>query len=330
MFGTGIIKGLGVTLRRTITTYTDELRTPSRYKDAIETAHGKIVREPADVRGIFTIQYPEEKRELPENFRYIPMLLYDEETGEDRCTACGICSKVCPPQCIWIVRDQDEKGKPITRPAEFYIDASICMSCGFCAEYCPFDAIKMNHDYELATFDRFPSLVYDKDELSVPTNYYAALYPTAWAIEEEARAKKAARKAKRKPKAAAKKAPAPKAKEAPKAAAAAVATKAAAEAVTEKAPTPKAEEAPKAAAAAVTAKAATEAAPRKKSAGGHSSPIPEGYTGELLTSELPLPPVPAEGTSPSGVPWSRIMEERERNLLRYRKRRKAEGKEIKL
>ncbi len=294
MYGIGILKGLGVTLKRTIATFTDDFaRVPMRYRDAIDTSKGKILRQPTDMRGIFTIQYPEEKRELPENFRYIPMLLYEEDTGEDRCTACGICAKVCPPQCIWIVRDQDANGKPITRPAEFFIDASICMSCGFCAEYCPFDAIKMNHDYELATYDRFPGLVYNKSELSVPTSYYAALYPKAWAAQETTRAKK--KKAKPEAKPAAKEAPAPAA--------------------------PKAEAAPAPAA---------EAAPRAKPKGGHSSPIPAGYAGPLITSSLPLPPVPAEGVSPSGVPWAAVMELREKQLLRYRARRKAEGKEVKL
>ncbi len=198
MFGKGIIKGLGITLRHTAATFIDDMaRVPSRYTNAIETPQGKLLRQPPDSKGLFTIQYPEEKRELPENFRYIPMLLYDEKTGKDRCTACGICAKVCPPQCIWIVRDMNEQGKPIPRPSEFYIDASICMSCGFCAEFCPFDAIKMNHDYEMATYDRFPGLVFDKEELSVPTSYYASLYPSAWAAEEAARAAKAAKKAAR-------------------------------------------------------------------------------------------------------------------------------------
>ncbi|MEI2697414.1 MAG: 4Fe-4S binding protein [Microthrixaceae bacterium] len=55
--------------------------------------------------------------QLPERFRYIPMLLYDHiPKQEDRCTACGICAKVCPPQCIWIVRDADANGKPIAAP----------------------------------------------------------------------------------------------------------------------------------------------------------------------------------------------------------------------
>jgi NADH-quinone oxidoreductase subunit I len=186
MFGLGVIKGFGVTLKHFIETYIDDVKKiPSRYGER----RGVIEQGPED-RGLFTIQYPEERRALPERFRYIPMLLRDDETGEERCTACGICAKVCPPQCIWIVRDKDENGRPITRPAEFYIDASICMSCGFCAEFCPFDAIKMNHDYELAVYERYPKLIYDKEELTVPVSYYARLYPTQYAEEEKARADK--------------------------------------------------------------------------------------------------------------------------------------------
>jgi NADH-quinone oxidoreductase subunit I len=191
MFGTGLLKGLGVTFKRMADTYIDDVKhIPSRY------AYGKdAIRQTPDEKGLFTIQYPEEKRELPERFRYIPMLIYDTPKQEDRCTACGICAKVCPPQCIWIVRDTDEGGKPIPRPGEFYIDASICMSCGFCAEFCPFDAIKMNHDYELAVYDRYPNLVYNMTELTVPVEYYASIWPTQYAEEEARRAEEEAKKA---------------------------------------------------------------------------------------------------------------------------------------
>jgi len=191
MFGTGLLKGLGVTLKHFTDTFTDDRRKePSRYEDSIKLDdRRRIINQPITQEGLLTIQYPEERRLLPERFRYIPMLLWDTEVGEDRCTACGICAKVCPPQCIWIVRDSDENGKPITRPAEFNIDVSICMSCSFCAEFCPFDAIKMNHDYELAVYDRYPQLVYDKEELTVPLEYYAALWPTQFAEEQEHRAK---------------------------------------------------------------------------------------------------------------------------------------------
>lgn len=196
MFGTGLLKGLGVTLKHTLETFADDRsKSPDRYRDSIELGHGRrIINQPIDQEGLLTIQYPEEKRQLPERFRYIPMLIWDSEKNEDRCTACGICAKVCPPQCIWIVRDSDANGKPVTRPAEFYIDAAVCMSCSFCVEFCPFDAIKMNHDYELAVFDRYPQLVYDMAELTVPLEYYAALWPEQYAVEQEKRAKEEAEK----------------------------------------------------------------------------------------------------------------------------------------
>ena len=191
MFGTGLLKGLGITLKHFTDTFTDDRRKePSRYEGSIKLDDKRrIIDQPITQEGLLTIQYPEERRLLPERFRYIPMLLWDTEVGEDRCTACGICAKVCPPQCIWIVRDMDDAGKPVTRPAEFYIDAAVCMSCSFCTEFCPFDAIKMNHDYELAVYDRYPQLVYDKEELTVPLEYYAALWPTQFAEEQERRAK---------------------------------------------------------------------------------------------------------------------------------------------
>lgn len=193
MFGSGLLKGMGVTIKHLRDTFTDDRQeVPSRYVDSIKLDNKRrIIHQPISQEGLLTIQYPEEKRLLPERFRYIPMLIWDTETNEDRCTACGICAKVCPPQCIWIVRDSDENGKPVTRPAEFYIDAAVCMSCSFCTEFCPFDAIKMNHDFELAVYDRYPQLVYDKAELTVPIEYYAALWPTQYAQEEEARRQKA-------------------------------------------------------------------------------------------------------------------------------------------
>ena len=193
MFGSGVLKGLGVTLKEFVATYVDDVRKiPSRYAGGKE----ELDQTAASAQnGIFTVQYPEERRKLSERFRYIPMLIYEPETGEDRCTACGICAKVCPPQCIWIVRAKDENGKPLTRPAEFYIDTTICMNCGLCAEFCPFDAIKMNNDYEIAAQQRMPYLVFDLKELRVPTTYYARIKPTDWAAEEAARAAKEAEKA---------------------------------------------------------------------------------------------------------------------------------------
>lgn len=200
MYGVGLIKGLGVTLKHFISTYIDDVRWLGRgryYNDeALE------VRQSPDARGVFTVQYPEEKLKVPEEFRFIPFLIYDEsEDGsiQDRCTSCGICAKVCPPQCIWIVRSNNpETGRPIPEPTEFYIDIDICMNCGLCAEYCPFDAIKMDHDYELASYDRHANHIFNKERLSKPASYYADIRPINYSAEEQARAEKEAAKAARK------------------------------------------------------------------------------------------------------------------------------------
>ncbi len=190
MSGKGILKGLGVTLKRFVDTYVDDLKwLGKRYGTAEGIAH----RSSKNGKGIFTVQYPEEKLPMPEEFRFVPFLVYD--IGEDeeivmRCTSCGICSRVCPPQCIWIVRTVDPiTGRPIPDPAEFYIDADVCMNCGLCAEYCPFDAIKMDHDYELASFGRN---LFDKEKLAKPAAYYDGIRPINATRENAARAAKEA------------------------------------------------------------------------------------------------------------------------------------------
>lgn len=202
MYGNGIIKGLGVTFKHLLNTYLDDIKIGrKRYNTEEGIAH----RMSKEVEGIFTVQYPEEKLPVPEEFRYIPFLIYEiDEDGnkQDRCTSCGICAKVCPPQCIWIERTNDpETGRPVPEPEAFFIDVDICMNCGFCAEFCPFDAIKMDHDYELSVYNRHEHNIYNKEKLDRPLSYYAEIRPRNYTAEEEARAeaerKKAARRAKR-------------------------------------------------------------------------------------------------------------------------------------
>lgn len=196
MYGIGMLKGLGVTLKHFVNTYVEDIRWLGRRYDS---PGSMAVRQGPKARGLFTVQYPEVKLPVPEEFRFVPFLIYDEgPNGEkkDRCTSCGICAKVCPPQCIWIVRTNDPAtGRPVPEPAEFYIDIDVCMNCGLCAEYCPFDAIKMDHDYELATWDRHRDNIHNKERLSKPASYYASIRPANYALEEAARAEKQAAKA---------------------------------------------------------------------------------------------------------------------------------------
>jgi NADH-quinone oxidoreductase subunit I len=186
MYGLGILKGLGLAFRHFLETYIDDIR---HWGKRYNTPEGIAYRASKDVSGIFTVQYPEEKIPVPEEFRFIPFLIYEEKDGvkEYRCTSCGICAKVCPPQCIWIVRSTDPNtGRPIPDPAEYYIDIDMCMNCGYCAEYCPFDAIKMDHNYELASYTRAKN-IYDKVMLGQPVSYYASIRPINYQREEAAR-----------------------------------------------------------------------------------------------------------------------------------------------
>ncbi|MDP2777635.1 MAG: 4Fe-4S binding protein [Anaerolineales bacterium] len=196
MYGKGILKGLSVTWKRFWDTYTEDISWMLRGKKRYNTDEGIRHRSSKDTKGIFTVQYPEEQLIVPEEFRYVPFLVYDE--GADgkkdvRCTSCGICAKVCPPQCIWIVRTNDPAtGRPVPVPTDFYVDMDICMNCGFCAEYCPFDAIKMDHDFDIASYGRN---IYNIDKLLKPASYYAGIRPENYTREEEARKAKEAAKA---------------------------------------------------------------------------------------------------------------------------------------
>lgn len=211
MYGMGILKGLAVTFQHFFRTYADDIRYGMRKytnQDNFE------IRQGMRSEGAFTVQYPDEKLAVPERFRFVPFLVTEDADHEERpdhiwCTSCGICAKVCPPQCIWIVRGQDPVTKrPVPEPEAFFIDIDICMNCGFCAEFCPFDAIKMDHNYEMASYDRTLAHIHDIDKLSKPMSYWKAIAPTTayeemtarggWEhpdiIKEKAKAEKAAAK----------------------------------------------------------------------------------------------------------------------------------------
>ena len=191
MFGKGIITGMGITLKHFFDSYKADRRRGlgKRYLPKGEESQG-----PKD--GFITVQYPEEKLKVPENFRFFPFLIKDDVTGDDWCTACGICARVCPPQCIYIVRAKKGDGKPEPKPEGFWIDTSICMQCGYCAEYCPFDAIKMDHIYDLSSEERWNTWIYDKEKLTKPNSYYMQTHPRQGAAEKAVRDEKEAKKGK--------------------------------------------------------------------------------------------------------------------------------------
>jgi len=126
MWGRGMIKGLGITLRNLL-------------------------------RGPITVKYPYEKLELPERARWAVAPKYDE-AGDPKCTACLACVRACPDYVLDLeVVTREDKSKHIKH---YHYELGACMMCGLCVEACPFDAIEMSQDYELAVTD--PSqLAYD-------------------------------------------------------------------------------------------------------------------------------------------------------------------------
>ena len=166
IFGSGVVKGMMVTLKSFFTSY---------------------FKGPND-GGIFTVEYPEKKVPTKENFRNFPFLLFDNQPDNLRCVACDICAKECPPKCIYIVREFDKDNKPLKRPAVFDIDLTVCMNCGICEEACPFDAIFMDHDFQIANVDRQSHLLYHKEDLLKSNEYFNQIRPTdAGAIDKKRR-----------------------------------------------------------------------------------------------------------------------------------------------
>ena len=115
------------------------------------------------IRPAITVQYPDERLDLPVGYRGIPVLLSDSE-GNLKCVSCELCAKACPVNCIEI-QSHREPGKKIKVLDVYNLDATWCMYCGLCVEACPFDALAMSDQYELADYD-VKNLIYDRDRLA--------------------------------------------------------------------------------------------------------------------------------------------------------------------
>jgi NADH-quinone oxidoreductase subunit I len=170
MLGEGILKGLTETAKNFLGSYVNEEK-------------------------LTTVQFPEERLPQQEAARNFPFLVYDGPDWQAgmRCVACQICEKECPPKCIYIEKSKDKKpdfvGKMQNYPAVFNIDVSVCMSCQICVEVCPFDAIEMDSAFELSTDNRFEGLLWKKDQLAKPNEYFVEIHPTVAAEIDERRDK---------------------------------------------------------------------------------------------------------------------------------------------
>ncbi|MEE9276812.1 MAG: NADH-quinone oxidoreductase subunit I [Dehalococcoidia bacterium] len=86
-----------------------------------------------------TLQFPEEKRDLPKRAR--TNLVWFVE----RCTGCSTCAQACPDGCILVETEPREDGSYLVNRYE--IDFRLCMYCGLCVEACPYEAIEVGGSY---------------------------------------------------------------------------------------------------------------------------------------------------------------------------------------
>ena len=123
-----------------------------------------------------TLQYPHEKRILPDNYRgMLALLRYDD--GTEKCVGCDLCEAACPSRVIAVVSAEvpEEPTKRYAR--EYSMDMTRCLFCGMCVQACPVDALAMTREYEWA--------VYDKRDLLLNKQQLLAIGDRAFQIREK-------------------------------------------------------------------------------------------------------------------------------------------------
>jgi len=112
-----------------------------------------------------SVDFPDELRAIPENYRGVIVHDYG------KCTGCRLCCKVCPSSAVELQYEVDGKYRPA-------IDYSRCVFCGLCAEVCPSDALRHVRYQEIVTerkdilkfkpsqlrFDKLRLILYLRDE----------------------------------------------------------------------------------------------------------------------------------------------------------------------
>ena len=97
-------------------------------------------------------EYPEVPARVQPRFRGRLQLLRDGG-GEPLCTCCMLCAKACPTNAIRITAGSKE-GRKTRIPLEWDYEMERCVFCGFCVDACNFGAIELNHQFELAVYNR--------------------------------------------------------------------------------------------------------------------------------------------------------------------------------
>lgn len=98
----------------------------------------QLVKKPA------TLEYPEQKESLEDNYRGIHKL--DMKT----CISCSACAKICPNDTITMVDTETAAGTK--KMPEINLDR--CLFCALCEEVCPPKCLILTKDYKFEGYDR--------------------------------------------------------------------------------------------------------------------------------------------------------------------------------
>jgi NADH-quinone oxidoreductase subunit I len=136
------------------------------YLPAIVEGLGTTIRHAAKALfggGTITQQFPEQRPNLPANYRGVHRLNRDEQ-GRVKCVACYMCSTACPAHCIDIVAAPSPWPDREKYPETFVIDELRCIYCGMCEQACPVDAIELTTLFDLTGMSR-EEMMFDKEKL---------------------------------------------------------------------------------------------------------------------------------------------------------------------
>lgn len=126
-----------------------------------------------------TMEYPDERPDIPPHYRGVPTLVKDPN-GREKCVSCQLCEFVCPPKAIRItpggIDEESEHAHVEKAPREFEINMLRCIYCGYCEEVCPEEAIFLQNIFSLNGLSR-EELRFKKKKLyelggTLPDNHF--------------------------------------------------------------------------------------------------------------------------------------------------------------
>ncbi len=150
MFGTGMLKGLGITMK--------------------ETFNKKV-----------TVQYPEQRHYIAARFH--GEIVFDPDT----CINCGLCAAACPNYAIKIDSIKVANKKIQTK---FSLNMQYCLFCGLCVGACPSKSLCFSNSFELSKYDRnaIPLVLMEKTPEQIEAEKAGIMAEAARAAEAKAEA----------------------------------------------------------------------------------------------------------------------------------------------